>query len=48
MMEMQPGDVPQTYACVEDLVEDMNYRPSTTIADGISKFVDWYLDFYNG
>lgn len=48
MMEIQPGDVPQTYACVDDLVSDMNYKPSTSIACGISKFVDWYLDFYNG
>ena len=47
MMEMQPGDVPQTYACVDDLVNDMEYKPSTSISYGISKFVDWYLDFYN-
>ena len=47
MMEMQPGDVPQTYACVEDLVRDMDYKPSTSITYGISKFVDWYLDFYD-
>lgn len=48
MMEIQPGDVPQTYACVEDLVSDMDYKPSTSITYGIGKFVDWYLDFYNG
>ena len=47
MMEMQPGDVPQTSACVEDLVNDMDYKPSTSINHGIGKFVDWYLDFYN-
>ena len=47
MMEIQPGDVPQTYACVEDLVRDMDYKPSTPISYGISKFVDWYLDFYD-
>ncbi len=47
MMEIQPGDVPQTYACVEDLVSDMDYKPSTSITYGISKFVDWYLDFYD-
>lgn len=47
MMEMQPGDVPQTFACVEDLVRDMDYKPSTSITYGISKFVDWYLDFYD-
>jgi len=47
MMEMQPGDVPQTFACVEDLVSDMDYKPSTSINHGIGKFVDWYLDFYD-
>ena len=46
MMEIQLGDVPQTYACVEDLIRDMDYKPSTSIEYGISKFVDWYLDFY--
>ena len=47
MMEIQPGDVPQTSACVEDLVNDMDYKPSTSISKGIGKFVDWYLDFYD-
>jgi UDP-glucuronate 4-epimerase len=47
MMEMQQGDIPQTYASVEDLVRDMDYKPSTSITYGISKFVDWYLDFYD-
>lgn len=47
MMEMQPGDVPQTFACVEELINDMDYKPATSITYGISKFVDWYLDFYD-
>ena len=47
LMEMQPGDVPQTSACVEDLVNDMDYKPSTSISHGIGEFVDWYLDFYD-
>ena len=47
MMEIQPGDVPQTSACVEDLVNDMDYKPSTSISHGIGEFVDWYLDFYD-
>lgn len=46
MMDMQPGDVPQTYACVDDLARDMQYKPSTLITDGVGRFVDWYLDFY--
>ena len=47
MIEIQPGDVPKTFACVDDLVADMDYKPSTSITHGISKFVDWYLDFYD-
>lgn len=46
MMEMQPGDVPKTYACVDDLVRDLGYKPSTSVSYGIDKFVDWYLDFH--
>ena len=45
-LPLQPGDVPETYADVEDLVRDINYKPETTIKQGIDKFVDWYLDFY--
>lgn len=43
---LQPGDVPDTYANVKSLVDDMDYRPSTTIEEGIGKFVDWYQDYY--
>ncbi len=46
MMPIQAGDVPATYADVEDLVEDLGYKPSTSIQDGVDKFVDWYLDFF--
>ncbi len=46
MLPMQPGDVKSTYADVSDLVEDLGYKPSTPIEEGISKFIDWYLDFY--
>ena len=34
------------YADVNDLIQDLGYKPNTSIKDGISKFVDWYLDFY--
>lgn len=44
---MQPGDVPDTYADVTALVEDLGYRPSTTIDEGIDRFVTWYLDYYD-
>ncbi|MEC9491673.1 NAD-dependent epimerase [Flexistipes sp.] len=46
MMPIQPGDVPATYADVNDLVEDLGYKPSTPVQEGINKFVDWYLDFF--
>ena len=45
-MDLQPGDVPQTYADVRLLEENFMYRPATTIDVGISKFIDWYKEFY--
>ncbi len=45
-MEMQPGDVQSTYADVSDLIADMDYKPDTSIQDGVSQFVDWYREFY--
>ena len=46
MLPMQKGDVPDTFADVEALVNDTGYRPKTDIATGIGQFVDWYRDFY--
>jgi len=43
---MQPGDVLATYADVDALIQDVDYKPSTTIEEGVAKFVDWYRDFY--
>jgi UDP-glucuronate 4-epimerase len=45
-LPMQPGDVPATYADVNDLVKDTGFKPSTPIEDGIGRFVDWYKDYY--
>jgi UDP-glucuronate 4-epimerase len=45
-MDLQPGDVPATYANVDDLVRDVGFKPSTTIEDGIEKFIAWYKDYY--
>ena len=45
-MPMQPGDVPATYANVDDLVKDLDYKPATTLEYGIDKFVRWYRDYY--
>lgn len=46
MLPIQPGDVPSTYAEVNDLIADLGYKPNTSIEEGIGKFVDWYLDFF--
>jgi UDP-glucuronate 4-epimerase len=46
MLPMQPGDVPATYADIEDLARDIGFRPSTTIEDGIKRFADWYRDYH--
>ncbi|WP_438863409.1 NAD-dependent epimerase [Neptunicella sp.] len=46
LLPMQPGDVPDTYADVSDLIEDVNYQPRTVIDKGIEHFVNWYKDFY--
>ena len=45
-LSLQPGDVPDTYADVEDLVEQFDFKPSTTIEDGITKYISWYNDYY--
>ena len=46
MLPMQAGDVQQTFANVDDLVNDLDYRPSTPLHEGIDKFVRWYRDYY--
>lgn len=45
-MDMQPGDVLRTYADVSDLERDINFKPKTSIEDGLKKFVDWYREYY--
>ena len=46
LLPLQPGDVPDTYADVSDLVADTGYLPNTPVAEGVAKFVAWYRDFY--
>lgn len=46
-LPMQPGDVYQTYADVTPLVEKFGFKPSTSIEDGLTKFVQWYKSYYN-
>lgn len=45
-LPLQPGDVPDTYADVSDLVNDLGYKPTTLLETGINNFVEWYRDFY--
>ena len=45
-LPMQPGDVYETYADVEDLMNDYGFKPSTTIEEGLSRFCEWFLEYY--
>ncbi len=45
-LPLQPGDVPDTFADVEQLIQDVHYRPETTVEEGIKKFVLWYREYY--
>jgi UDP-glucuronate 4-epimerase len=47
-LPMQPGDVLATYADVDDLMQDVGFKPSTSIEVGIQKFVTWYRSYYSG
>ena len=47
LLPLQPGDVPVTYADVDDLVRDVGFRPNTPIEVGIKRFVSWYSSYYN-
>ncbi len=46
LLPMQPGDVPATYANLDELVRDTGYAPQTSIEEGIGRFVDWYRGYY--
>lgn len=46
LLPLQPGDVPATYADVDDLIKDVGFRPETTIESGIRRFVEWYRGYY--
>ncbi len=47
LLPLQPGDVPDTHADVQALVDDVDYQPSTSIEEGIGRFVEWYLGYFN-
>ncbi|MFP4252246.1 MAG: NAD-dependent epimerase [Guyparkeria sp.] len=46
LLPMQPGDVPDTYADVEDLKHDVGYAPATPVEEGVARFVEWYRGYY--
>ena len=45
-LDLQAGDVPATYADVDDLMQDVGFKPETPIKTGIQRFVDWYREYY--
>ncbi|WP_242221192.1 NAD-dependent epimerase [Bacillus cereus group sp. BfR-BA-01380] len=45
-LPLQPGDVTETYADITDLIADVEFKPETPIEEGISRFIDWYKDYY--
>lgn len=45
-VELQPGDVVATYADVDDLMQDVGFKPETSIATGIRRFIEWYREYY--
>ena len=47
MLPIQPGDVPETVSDTNTLEEWIDFKPNTSINNGISKFIDWFKDFYN-
>jgi len=46
LLPLQPGDVPDTYANVEALIDDIGYKPSTSVEEGVKNFVNWYKSYY--
>jgi UDP-glucuronate 4-epimerase len=46
LLPLQAGDVPDTYANVEDLVKEFHYKPATTVEEGINRFVEWYRYYF--
>jgi UDP-glucuronate 4-epimerase len=46
LVEMQPGDVPETCADIDDLMRDVGFKPSTPIEEGLPRFISWFREFY--
>ncbi len=47
LLPLQPGDVPDTYADVDDLIREFDYKPSTSVTQGVKNFVDWFKEYNN-
>jgi UDP-glucuronate 4-epimerase len=45
-LPLQPGDVPETFADIDDLVRDVGYRPATPVEVGVRRFVEWFCEYY--
>jgi UDP-glucuronate 4-epimerase len=45
-LPIQPGDVPATFADVENLIKDVDFKPTTPIEEGVKKFVGWYQEYF--
>ncbi len=45
-LDLQPGDVPATYADIDDLINDVGFKPSTPLEEGIKRFISWYREYY--
>ena len=45
-LPLQPGDVPDTFASIDKLKKNLNYKPLTSVNDGVSHFVKWYKEYY--
>ena len=45
-LPLQAGDVPKTYADVDDLIQNVGFKPETSIDEGIGRFVEWYKKYY--
>ena len=46
LLPLQAGDVPATYADVDDLMKDVGFKPATPISEGVKRFVEWYREYY--
>jgi UDP-glucuronate 4-epimerase len=47
LMPLQPGDVPDTFADLDDLVKEFGYKPSMSVTQGVKNFVDWFKEYHN-